>query len=167
MKPFFISTLVSACIISATGFTSHAQTQKSLPRTWPADMTLTIEYGGGMRQFNSTLFISTGTSYEYSNDEGQERKATYTFSQQELDSLLHYLNKKHFNLLYKGIKPTMIYDMGTTSIMLKWNNQISMISTSATLMLEGKYKESFDDIINYIYSMIAGHLSRTPHKIKK
>lgn len=167
MKTFFISTLVTACIISATGFSSSAQLQQSLPGSWPADMTLTIEYGGGMRQFNSTLFISAGTSYEYSNDEGQERKISYTLSQQELDSLLHYLNKKHFAMLYKGAKPTMIYDMGTTSMTLKWGNQISMISTSATLMLEGKYKENFDDIMSYVYSMIAGHLSRDAHKTKK
>lgn len=130
-----------------------ACSQSSLPDEWQDDMVIKVTYGGGMRDYSSTLEIKTGTCYFESRSEGLVQKKEFTCTRQELNELLATLKKNRFDHLKMEV--TMVYDKGTTSTMLSWGQQSVTVSDGATLQVADPSEKEYQAIQAAIYHLMA------------
>lgn len=133
---------------------------QGIPSSWQPGMKITMTYGGGMRPFSDTVFISDALCYYSASDEGKLTHFEFTLTQKELDSLALFLRQRKFDKIREGAKPTFTYDKGSTSILLQWSDHFAGAGTSASLELEDKQKEDFDAVRNYLDQLVASHSKR-------
>ncbi len=149
-RPLLLLFIFVSCI--------NTSAQTGLPDTWPADMVLTITYGGGMRDFTSHLEIKqTGSFYETKGEEGHTKKGL-SFTQTQLDELLGLLRSNEFNRIRSDLRKGIVYDMGTTTITLTWGAQHLSVSTGSSTEIPEIYKEQYQVIDSYIDKLLANRL---------
>lgn len=130
---------------------------QGIPSNWQPGMKITMTYGGGMRPFSDTVFISDAICYYSASDEGKLTRFEFTLTQKELDALARFLRQQKFDKIRDGAKPTFTYDKGSTSILLQWGDHFAGAGTSASLELEDKQKANFDAIRIYLDQLVASH----------
>lgn len=130
---------------------------QGIPANWQPGMKITMTYGGGMRPFSDTVFISDAVCYYSASDEGKLTRFEFTLTQKELDGLALFLRQQKFDKIRDGAKPTFTYDKGSTSILLQWADHIVGAGTSASLELEDKQKANFDAVRIYLDELVATH----------
>lgn len=130
---------------------------QGIPSSWQPGMKITMTYGGGMRPFSDTVFISDAVCYYSASDEGKLTRFEFTLTQKELDALALFLRQQKFDKIRDGAKPTFTYDKGSTSILLQWGDQFAGAGTSASLELEDKQKANFDAVRIYLDELVATH----------
>lgn len=130
---------------------------QGIPSSWQPGMKITMTYGGGMRPFSDTVFISDAVCYYSASDQGKLTRFEFTLTQKELDALALFLRQQKFDKIRDGAKPTFTYDKGSTSILLQWGDQFAGAGTSASLELEDKQKANFDAVRIYLDELVATH----------
>lgn len=130
---------------------------QGIPASWQPGMKITMTYGGGMRPFSDTVFISDALCWYSASDEGKLTRFEFTLTQKELDSLALFLRQRKFDKIHEGANPTFTYDKGSTSILLQWDDRFAGAGTSASLELEDKQKANFDAVRNYLDRLVASH----------
>lgn len=130
---------------------------QGIPSNWQPGMKITMTYGGGMRPFSDTVFISDAVCYYSANNEGKLTHYEFTLTKKELDSLALFLRQRKFDKIHEGAKPTFTYDKGSTSILLQWGDHFAGAGTSASLELEDQQKANFDAVRIYLDQLVASH----------
>lgn len=153
IRTFLKLTFVTMGILLTTA-DSNGQ---GLPFGWQPGMKITMTYGGGMRPFSDTVFISDAICYYSASDEGKLTRFEFTLTQKELDALALFLRQQKFDKIRDGAKPTFTYDKGSTSILLQWADHFAGAGTSASLELEDKQKANFDAVRIYLDQLVASH----------
>lgn len=136
--------IVSALFISLSIFS-----QKKLPVTWQPGMKLSMSYGGGMRYYSYKLQISDTGSFFIENTEGKITNYILELNKKDLDSLLQFLNRKHFASIETEMTGP-VYDKGTETISLVWGDQYVGAGESYGQAIADKYKDDYNAIGNYI-----------------
>lgn len=130
--------------------------QSALPDSWPDNMELKISYGGGMRYYSTELVIRLEAAYSLINEEGRELRKELKFTRQELDQLLQVFRAQALDQIHSEPRKGIIYDMGTTSTLLSWNNRVAGVSIGASTYLPDRYLEQYHAIRAGIDRLLAG-----------
>lgn len=120
--------------------------QSALPETWTDDMELKITYGGGMRYYSSELVIRANGAYSLVNEEGRIRRTELNFSRRELNELLQVLREQAFDQLKSEPRKGIIYDKGTTTTQLSWNQQVSGVSIGSSTFLPDRFNARYQAV---------------------
>lgn len=120
--------------------------QSAIPETWTDEMELKITYGGGMRYYSSELVIRANGAYSLVNEEGRIRRTELKFSRRELNELLQVLREQAFDQLKSEPRKGIVYDMGTTTTQLSWNQQVSGVSIGSSTFLPDRFNARYQAV---------------------
>jgi len=149
-QKLLILSLLFTIVISCINCTA----QSNLPDTWQPDMVLKMTYGGGMRYYSYSIEIKETGSYRLVNDGGKETKYDLSFTKQQLDQLIQFLKTQKFDKIKSVKRDDIVYDMGTTSIILSWGKNINGASVGATETLPKADQEIFNAVRIYIEQFV-------------
>lgn len=152
MKTIFFSCTLSLMVCFFCTISLQAQ---SLPSAWQPGMMFSITTEGGMRPHTHSIVITDGDSYESNTGEGDNDRAVFSFSKEELDSLIRFLQQQHISGITTTRRKQLIADMGTTTMELSWDSHTVRISTGASIEIAQRYIKDKTAIDHYIYQMIA------------
>ena len=128
--------------------------QDKLPATWQPGMILTITYGGGMRQYSSTIEIKEKNSYQEIREKDKVKRKAMDFTKSELDSLVQFLKIKAFDKISSIRRANIELDMETTATSLQWNGGMAEVSAGSGLDIAEKDKANFAAIYQYINKLL-------------
>ncbi|MCX6317323.1 MAG: hypothetical protein NTW29_08530 [Bacteroidetes bacterium] len=155
MKRFLVFPTAGIFVITLLFAGTSLRGQNPWPDSWPAGMELRLTYGGGMRYYSSETVIRADSSYSLVNDGGREIRTALHFSQAQLDQLLSTLKDRGFYAMQSKPRPGIVYDMGTTSLRLSWNNKNWGVSIGASTELPDQYHAAYQAIRNHINELLA------------
>lgn len=147
----WLGSLLVLCLLISC-FNTYSQSK--LPDAWPADMVLKVTYGGGMRDYTSTIEIRMNGSYINIKSEDGNTNTALNFTQKELDELLRFLKANRFDRIKSAMRPDIVYDMGTTSTTLTWGEQVFGMSVGASTEIVAGYEKQYEAIRIYIDKLL-------------
>ena len=135
-------------------FFLSCSSQSKIPDSWQPDMVLKMDYGGGMRNYSSTLEIKDTGSYLLVNEDGKTRRSPLSFSKKELDELVKFLKTKKFDLIRSASTGSISYDMATTRTSLQWGKNRFEIARGATENISKASEGDYFAVIEYINKLL-------------
>lgn len=143
------------CFLLLTNLNFDAYNQNiPWPEKWTSDVSLTINYSCSLQVDSKAIFISAESSYVEEQVEGKpKQKITLSFNAAELQELLSVL--KENNVV--GIKTNSSKATSADTEIISLNFSVAgknYIKYGGTELLQGKSKEHFYSVLNYVDKLI-------------